>query len=344
MNPKISIIVPCYKVEQYLDRCMQSLLNQALKNIEIILIDDGSPDNIPVMCDNYAKNDNRVKVIHKKNSGLGLARNSGLDIASGEYVAFVDSDDFVDIEMYLSLYEKANQNNCDAVFCSYYIEKRNGRGWIRSNEIEKDTMFLGKEIDLFMLDMIASSPSEIIDRRYAMSVWHAIYKREIIENSYIRFLSEREIASEDIPFQISFLKRSHRIEYINQAYYYYCNNSNSLTATFKKEKFYNFLRLYDILSEEVKHLPDGQIRCDRLFLGYTRSQLLRLTNSNMSNKLAYLREICNNLVWEKISTRYKINFVRNRFQKWFYKLLLKKNINLLYLYCSFAAKIKNFSQ
>src|SRR5574344_1424030 len=110
-NPKVSIIVPIYNVEKYLDRCMESLLNQTLKDIEIIMVDDGSPDNCPKMCDEYAKRDKRVKVIHKKNGGLGYARNSGLDIATGEYVAFVDSDDYVDVNMYETLYNFAKDND-----------------------------------------------------------------------------------------------------------------------------------------------------------------------------------------------------------------------------------------
>ena len=97
---KVSIIVPVYNVEKYIDRCMKSLMNQTLHEIEIILVDDGSPDSCPQMCDEYAKQDTRVKVIHKENAGLGYARNSGLEIATGEYVAFVDSDDYVDTQMF----------------------------------------------------------------------------------------------------------------------------------------------------------------------------------------------------------------------------------------------------
>ena len=106
-KPKVSVIVPIYNVEKYLDRCMQSVLNQTLKDIEIIMVDDGSPDNCPSMCDEYARKDNRIKVIHKKNGGLGFARNSGLEIATGEYVAFIDSDDFIDTSMYETLYNTA---------------------------------------------------------------------------------------------------------------------------------------------------------------------------------------------------------------------------------------------
>ena len=97
---KVSVIIPVYKVEEYLERCVQSVLNQTLKDIEIVLVDDGSPDNCPKMCDEFAKKDSRIKVVHKNNEGLGKARNSGLEVATGEYVAFVDSDDYVHPEMY----------------------------------------------------------------------------------------------------------------------------------------------------------------------------------------------------------------------------------------------------
>lgn len=121
-QPKVSIIVPVYNVEKYLDRCMQSLLGQTLKELEIILVDDGSPDNSPALCDNYeSASDNLhwpiIKVIHKINEGLGFARNSGLEIATGEYIAFLDSDDFVDVNMYEQLYLKAKAKDIDVVYC-----------------------------------------------------------------------------------------------------------------------------------------------------------------------------------------------------------------------------------
>lgn len=115
---KVSIIIPCYSVERYLNRCMDTIVNQTLKDIEIILVDDKSPDRVPEMCDEWAKKDKRIKVIHKKkNEGLGLARNTGLEIATGDYVAFVDSDDYVDTEMFSRLYEKAVETQSDIVYC-----------------------------------------------------------------------------------------------------------------------------------------------------------------------------------------------------------------------------------
>ena len=114
--PKVSIIVPIYNVEKYLHQCVNSLLNQILKDIEIILVDDESPDNCPAMCDEYAKQDSRIKVIHKKNEGLGYARNSGLEIATGEYIAFVDSDDYVELDAYQKLYSIAVDKKTDVLY------------------------------------------------------------------------------------------------------------------------------------------------------------------------------------------------------------------------------------
>ena len=116
-HPKISIIIPVYNVEKYLDRCIDSIINQSLKDIEIILVDDGSPDNCPQLCDEWAKKDSRIKVIHKENAGLGMARNTGMQHATGEYIAFIDSDDYVDLDMYAKLLEKAELHNADIVYC-----------------------------------------------------------------------------------------------------------------------------------------------------------------------------------------------------------------------------------
>ena len=101
---KFSVVLPIYNVEKYLNRCLDSVMNQTYKKIEIILVDDGSPDNCPQMCDNWAKVDDRIKVVHKKNAGLGEARNSGLDVATGDYIAFFDSDDYIDTRLFEELY------------------------------------------------------------------------------------------------------------------------------------------------------------------------------------------------------------------------------------------------
>ena len=117
----ISVIVPVYKVEAYLDRCVQSIVDQTYTNLEIILVDDGSPDRCPQMCDEWAKRDARIRVIHKPNGGGAQARNVGLERASGEYIAFVDSDDYLLPGMYEALLCALMQTNCDIAECDYYV-------------------------------------------------------------------------------------------------------------------------------------------------------------------------------------------------------------------------------
>lgn len=300
--PKVSIILPIYNVEKYLDRCMDSLLNQTLKDIEIIMVDDGSPDNCPQMCDEYAKKDSRVKVVHKKNGGLGFARNSGLDIANGEYVAFVDSDDYVGLDMYKTLYDRAEVDKCDAVFCGFRTEVRQNK-WMYSDEVDADKLWRGKDVQLFMLDMIASGAGVKAERLYQMSVWHSIYKRSIIEDNHLCFVSEREVASEDIPFQIDFLSKVNTVAYIKETFYSYCLNGTSLTATLKPEKYARYKQLRACLltkSSDAEYVS----RVNRLFIGYTRSYLYDIMNSTWKNKMDMIRKILSDNIWIAVGRSY----------------------------------------
>ena len=142
---KISIIVPVYKVEHELDRCVKSLLGQTYKNIEIILVDDGSPDCCPKMCDEFARQDNRVKVVHKRNGGLSDARNAGLKVASGEYVLYVDSDDYIDIDSCERFMEARNNENVDIIVGNAVMEKKDGNELINHSEIQEGITYTSKE-------------------------------------------------------------------------------------------------------------------------------------------------------------------------------------------------------
>lgn len=337
-NPKVSIIVPIYNVEKYLDRCISSLINQTLKDIEIILVDDGSPDNCPKMCDEYAKKDYRIKVIHKKNAGLGYARNSGLEIASGEYIAFVDSDDYVDTRMYEKLLLFANKNNCDAVFCGFRIQSLTGK-WISSNEVIKDTIWTGQEINTFMLDMIASGAKVKKERLYQMSVWHAIYRRSIITSNNISFPSEREVVSEDIPFQIDFLTNSDKIGYIKDNLYSYCFNSTSLSTTFNPNKFIGYCKLRDCLLSKCNKY-EYRNRVNRLFIGYVRSYCYEICKLNNPNKHNIYIKIFQNINWISIKKEFKPSYLPIHTSIMF-RLMSKKHIKLLDLFIKATTKYRN---
>lgn len=281
--PKVSIIVPVYNVEKYLDRCMQTLLNQTLEDIEIILVDDGSPDNCPKLCDEYAWQDPRVKVIHKKNGGLGYARNSGLDVATGEYVAFVDSDDYTSVEAYETLFKVAKGTDADIAYAGFNYQNADGT-------VDKcfmlDRCFAGKkEMTGFLSSMIYDSKPK--EQTIWMSVWNGLYRRRLLEENNIRFESEREYLSEDILFHAQFIPLCDKIVCIPQTFYHYCYNGKSLTRKFNTRKIGSNFRLYEALTAAARkyNLPELHWKISMFLIGYTRGIILRgIITSDMSFK------------------------------------------------------------
>ena len=321
--PLVSIIVPVYNVEKYLDRCMDTVLNQTLKDIEIILVDDGSPDNCPVRCDEYSDLDPRIKVIHKENAGLGYARNSGLEVATGEYVAFIDSDDFVDISMYEELYSVAKKNSCDSVFCGYFNLDNRLKAEPVSEVLNLTTFDTPKKIQNVLLDMIACKASSRKERKFRMSVWHSIYSRKLIEDNKIKFVSEREYISEDIFFHIDYLTKSSKIAFVPTPLYYYCYNDNSLTKTFRNDRFKKHKILYKgmlkkINSQEYYNNIVKQ-RVNRFFIGYVRSNMVSICKAQISynEKRRLIKEICYDNIWESLKDYpyYKMPLVHKTIMK-----------------------------
>lgn len=303
-KPKVSIIVPVFNVEKYFKRCMDSILNQTLKEIEIILVDDGSPDNCPIMCDEYAILDPRIKVIHKKNGGLGFARNSGLEIATGEYVAFVDSDDYVNIFMFEKLYETAKEHLLDTVYCGFNNVDQNLKVNPQS-EVNELAIFSNKEsIKGVLLDMIGTQPNSRLERKYRMSVWHGIYSLELINNHLIRFCSERSFISEDIIFHLDYLPIAQKIAFIPDPFYYYCINEVSLTKTFREDRFEKDKILYKEIIRRFAVLDYDIDKCkrraNRAFIGYTSVGINGIANASISfsEKKRILTQICNDEIWE----------------------------------------------
>lgn len=177
MTPLISVIIPIYKVEDYLDECVQSVIHQTYKNLEIILVNDGSPDKCPQICDEYAKLDNRIIVIHKKNGGLSDARNAGLKQATGDFISFVDSDDFIDTTMYEKMLEYQQESDADIVSCmfSWYVNGDiQAYPWLSKGYKEKRTLFLH---DYFI---------DAIDRVVDPSVCNKLFKRSIITETFVK--------------------------------------------------------------------------------------------------------------------------------------------------------------
>lgn len=278
--PKVSIIIPIYNVEKFLDRCLDSVRSQTLRDIEIILVDDDSPDHCPQMCEEYARQDSRIKVVHKKNGGLGFARNSGLEVATGEYIAFCDSDDYVKKDSYETLYGEAKKEGADVVFGWHYKET-NDRCWIDFCKIKENKIFVGTEVKQFMMDLVAFSPSvkSRSERLIDVSSCMALYRKDIFDKYNVRFMSEREIVSEDLVFNVDYLKHAKLIKIIPYTFYYYCHNTGSLSTTFKVQKFEGFKRLREALSVKLKECDPLCLRSNRVFIGYTRAHIISLMKS-----------------------------------------------------------------
>lgn len=310
-NELISIIVPIYNVSKYLDRCMESLLKQTYTNIEIIMVDDGSPDDCGSKCDYYASKDMRVKVIHKKNAGLGMARNSGLDIAQGKYVAFIDSDDYADIEMIEKLYQRLQEEKADTCFCRYYnvtAEKKN----ILALEVYRRKSYREKEIGEILLGMIGALPKQKEDVEIGMSVWKGLYSLDMIQKYNLRFPSEREYISEDIIFHIAYLKVVHCVAIEETPNYYYCDNGGSLTKSYKADRFEMEKILFEKENEELSAIFEENLYKQRLFksfMGRVRRCLIQEVFSNPEKKkiIYNINRICTDELVEQVLKNYKYN-------------------------------------
>ena len=234
--PKLSIIVPIYNVEQYLTKCINSILSQTFTDFELILVDDGSLDRCPQICDDYAAQDNRIVVIHKTNGGLSDARNAGLDIAKGVYIGFVDSDDWIDPKMYEDMLNHAETTEAEIVVCGIkYCDERNNIVCDWQNISQNQTLSRDELLQNFF---------PYLFNNIRPAVWNKVYKREIFNN--LRF--PIGVLYEDIQILLDILTQSNRITLLKNYYYnYLATRTGSLMhLSFSQKQF-------SILDAEKKH-------------------------------------------------------------------------------------------
>ena len=233
MKPKVSIIVPVYKTKETLEKCVNSLLEQTLQEIEVILVDDGSPDESGEMCDSFCK-DSRVRVVHKENGGLSSARNAGLKIASGDYIGFVDSDDYVHPEMFYKLYDRIEKDKSDICICAHFTVDSVG------NVVEHHFQNLPQVLEhleileMLILPMIGIVP-ETNEKAIEGFVWRNLYRRYVI-SSY-EFKSERVYFAEDVISAMELYKKCEQISVLDECLYYYKYNGESLSNTYRPQVY-----------------------------------------------------------------------------------------------------------
>ena len=224
---KVSIIIPCYNVSKYINKCIDSVLNSTLKDIEVIVINDGSKDNTLDLLKEYK--DDRLIIIDKKNEGVAAARNDGLKKATGEYISFIDSDDYIDENMYSDMYNKAKKNNLDLIACDALLIYPNENRVVKSNITDKST----KE--------------ELMIDAYAVT-WNKLYRKEILKD--LTFTKGINLC-EDVEFLYKVYSKINRVGSIDKAYYNYIQRPNSLTYVYD-EKIYHVIKAMDNVIEYYK--------------------------------------------------------------------------------------------
>ena len=290
----ISVIVPVYRVESYIEYCIQSIQNQTYKDLEIILVDDGSDDGCPEICDRYAKEDKRIKVIHKKNEGLASARNVGLEAATGEYISFVDSDDYVEadyVETMISVISCTGDENIMPV-CGYvnHDEKKNGRTdiFLPSNE-QKD---FKKSIQIM---------PELYEQRMLQIIWNKIFRLDVIKQNHIRFKEEMFIG-EDFRFLLEYMKAA-KISgffFVNKALCHYMrDNENSLMSRLLETKIQDSLDnlkiMYELMgksADEIQKLIAEEKQKQLEYYAYTIMHDENMTTKEKKERIFQLPSDC----------------------------------------------------
>lgn len=307
--PKISVIIPVYNVEKYLRECLESVVNQTLDDIEIICINDGSTDSSLAILQEYSLKDNRIKIINKENSGYGASVNLGLEGASGEYIAIVESDDFVKNSMFEQLYKIATENNADIVKSDYFYYSTLDKKARKAGKISKFRTKKAIHIKQY-LKLLKMPPT----------IWSAIYKREFLNKNKIRFLETKGASFQDTSFSFKVLSLADRIVLTDKSYLYY-RQDNSSSSVHSSDKVFAICLEYD---EITKFLNENI-----LIKNFANTQkLIKQYNAYMWN-LMRIDEKFRDLFIEKFSTTFLEFYESGEINSKFYQKVKKRDFELL---------------
>lgn len=272
-EPLITVVVPIYNVERYLDECIESIVGQTYKNLEILLIDDGSTDLCPAICDEWARKDQRIRVIHKQNQGLGMARNTGIDGANGEYICFTDSDDYIDIHTVEKAYRKAQYYNAEIVIYGIADFDDNNTDVTVHIPVVASNLYEGSRVQTDLLpDLIDCDHVNSKSENLPFSACSCLFSMKLIKSNNWRFVSERNIISEDSYSLLKLYRHVTRVYVINETLYFYRRNARSLSRTYRTDR-YDKTKSFYIKAEEVAvesgYSDKVQERISGLFYSFT---------------------------------------------------------------------------
>lgn len=330
-NETISIIVPVYRTEKYLHTCLNSILAQTYEHIEVILVDDGSPDKCPEICDEYALKDSRVKVIHQKNSGVAIARNRGLDIATGTYVTFVDSDDYIEPVMYEKMVAVAKKYDSDVVLCDCVKEFQN-RTELYSHNI-RGGFYNKKQLQKEYYPQLLITTD--LEYPATISNWLCLFKNSIRKSGNLCYEEDIRI-SEDWLFGAKLMINVNSFYYMkNEAYYHYRMNEESVTHSFVSDKWNDYCKLYEYMKKEFSNIGEydfnKQIDKVLLFLVYNAvGDYLRTKQLNLIEKVLKINWILNDE---------KVKYMFERLNIWKLQIPIKQKIQTICYKNIFLIKI-----
>ncbi|MGR5861197.1 MULTISPECIES: glycosyltransferase [unclassified Bacillus cereus group] len=259
MKPKISIIVPVYMVEKYIEKCIDSLINQTYKNIEIILVNDGSLDGCPEICNNYAKNDSRIKVINKKNGGLSDARNAGLREAIGKYILFVDSDDYIEKDTCECFISTIKEREVDVVVGNAKKIENDNLSFMKHSNSQEDQIFTGEQY----------LAAELKAGTMYMAAWLNLYNRDFLLNNKLEF--KVGLLHEDEQFTPRVFLRAEKVIGTNVIFYNYLIRNGSITTTKNKLK-------------NAEHIIRTCKELEQIYCKIKNDELRNLLNDNLVDK------------------------------------------------------------
>lgn len=318
MLKKISIVVPIYNTGEYLHKCIKSILAQSLKEFELILVNDGSTDNSGDICDEYVKSDSRVKVIHKRNEGVSIARNVGVEMATGEYIGFIDSDDWIEPDMYCDLYSFAKKYDVDIVMCDT-VSKFDDAPDIPDTIVELNNDIILKKNDI--------SPELL--KVMAGSACRCIYKSDLIFNNNILFPINIPI-SEDRVFNIYAFGYAKKVYYVKKPYYNRFIRPGSAVTGYRKNMIDCVIAARNATMQALDNSWDGNIDFKTEYEKQTVSltyvainnEFYKQSQDKFKTKIKNIRNICNNQIIRDSVKAVQYNDIRS-------KLIMNKNALIL---------------
>lgn len=337
--PLISIIIPVYRVEKWLDRCLLSVIRQSYQNIEILLIDDGSPDRCGEMCEEWAGKDARIRVIHKQNAGLGMARNTGVEAARGDYIAFVDSDDYISRDMIRTLYHTIKGSGADACYGGCIDVDKDGG--MRYGTPPKKRIYTGeRELLAFIKEVIGNRPSKSGNCFTGMSAWGNLYAAALFREKGIRFRKEQKVLCEDLFFNIAVCRQANRAIIAPYCMYYYCANEGTLTKAYRTGRFEAAKNMRRLLGKEFRQemKSDRELaqRIDRNYLDNLilclKLEILYRKQNGKRRCMTQLRHMINDRTTQSVLARYPVGRMEKKQRLLFMMIKLRMTAPVLWMF------------